>query len=238
MTTLKELKVEVDKAIKENTITPRDIGRFVATLAKVIKDSKDELEKEFSGVTRETMEKIDEALESISDQYQVMEQKLDTATKSQKKTFDAKIKECRKLLSDLEAVELSDGYTPVKGEDYFTLEEVADFVEQVKNAMPEISGEDIIKKINEAPIKEDSDENKIDYSRIKNAPKPGTGGNRGGKTMLTQMLDVEIPVDGLRNNDMLRFNGDSQTFKPTINLTVSDTEPTDPQEGDLWIDTA
>ncbi len=237
MNELKDLKSQVEKAIRENTITPRDIGKFVTALVKVITDTKDELLKSSSDVTRKTKEKLDDALETISDKYQEMVVEIQTITDTQKTDFKTTLENIQVMISELQAIELSDGYTPLKGTDYFTTEDIDELVKQVVDLIDDMDGVEIIQKINEAPLKEDSDENKIDFARLKNVPAL-KGGRRGGKSYISQMLDVAIPVEGLRNNDMMRWNSDLNAWEPSINLTISDTEPTSPQEGDLWIDTA
>lgn len=238
MTDLKQLRKQVEQAIKENTITPRDISKFVSALVKVITETKTELLKDSNDVTRETAQRVDKALETISDEYLKTIGEVETLTSNQKEEFKNTLETMQGMIAELQAIEMADGHTPEKGVDYFTPEDIADIVKQVCDSMGEdMDGVEIIQKINEAPLKEDSDENKIDYARLKNVPNI-KGGRRGGKSYLSQLLDVAIPVDGLRNNDMLRWNSDLNAWEPSINLTVSDTEPSNPQEGDLWIDTA
>ncbi len=78
------------------------------------------------------------------------------------------------------------GYTPQKGFDYFTDEDIRlialDVLSQIEVPETKIitieeSGSSLIKKINAAPL---TDENKIDYGRIKNLPPPVVIHDGGG----------------------------------------------------------
>jgi len=77
----------------------------------------------------------------------------------------------------------------------------------------------------------------IDWKDIKN--KPSFGGLvqiGGGKNQLKFLNDVD--VENLNTNATIQYQPVTGKWSTGISITVSDTAPTDPKIGDLWIDTA
>lgn len=83
------------------------------------------------------------------------------------------------------------------------------------------------------------DENRLDASAIKNLPeivekvqKMPTGGIR----FLQQLADVALSVADQRQNVILQFKSLNNRWEVGPAVTVSATEPSNPQELDVWID--
>lgn len=88
------------------------------------------------------------------------------------------------------------------------------------------------------------DEERIDYKAIKGLPDYFKMAKRAGRQMLVggirfleNLADVSLPVADRRQNMIIQYNATTNRHESGVALTVGTTEPTNPKEGDIWIDT-
>lgn len=59
-----------------------------------------------------------------------------------------------------------------------------------------------------------------------------------GATIARRLEQIgNVTITTPRHNQLMQYNSTTKTWVNTFALTVSDTEPTDAEEGDIWIDT-
>lgn len=203
----------------DNIITPKEIEQVLVGILAIMNSFK----KGNETLNATTKQNVSDLLAKIIEQNKSMatstietfNAKSDVIVKSidkKAKIFDTKIKQAKKLIDDLNAIELQDG---VDADPEKIIEEVlARMPQQTEKEPIEETGESLVAKINGLPI--DNEDFLIDYSRIKNAPQMKTTPNGGGWRNLYQQHDVAIsnPQDG----DALVYNG---TLKAWVNKSAS-----------------
>jgi len=243
--------------VQEDTVKPADIEQFLEVALNVIKEAKEH----FDSISEENQGKIDEALERIES--------------FARNEFEERIREIR----ELSALRPKDGYTPVKGVDYFDGETiVGPKGEDGKDGKDGSDGspdtpDQVIDKVNDGKklIKKERVEGLVDA--IKNIARgvaqalPVTTSFFNGlraKNLTIDGATAELRGDTVHITDIPGTGGGADTFLEltdtpdtyateadrlvTVNpaenallfgrkITISASEPVDPREGDLWIDT-
>lgn len=152
---------QVIELLQNDTITPKEVERFLATVVQVIKDQKDQ----FQTISNKNLAEIDEAVKYLSNNYKEqlanIEKKATQDFNKEVKAVESKIKDVKKLVD--EAIKMKpkdgekgdDGYTPVLGKDYFTDKDKEVFK---KDVVKELDLEKVIdSKIKDFPKMEDFD---------------------------------------------------------------------------------
>ena len=213
--------------IKNNTITQKELEQFITVVLSVIKNSKDELKS----LSDETISHINNSISYIESRQDTLLSNLDLqinnksseVDKSIKLTnseFSNNIKEVKKLLNEIKKIKSTpgkDGYTPIKGKDYFdglsayTPIKGVDYNDGLPglNGSPD-TGEEIINKINDLPTDEDS--LKIDAIHIKNLPEI-TKGIVGGVVARNVYQLGDVSLTSLANNDVLKYNSTTHLWE-------------------------
>ncbi len=200
--------------IKDDTVKPSDIQKFLVVILDVIKKSKEN----FDNLSAENIKTIQDSVSYLEENYKKWEVSQDDKTKSILSGFDAKIasidalsKELKKSIDEVKAIEIKDG------QDADEEVIVAKVLKEIK--LPEYkevildNGEEIVVKINDINSKEDK--YKIDFSHIKNVPSPIIQGSNISKSVY-QLQDVVLT--NLANNDTLKWDS---TNKYWVNGTGS-----------------
>lgn len=190
--------------VRQDTVTPKELEQFLSSVLDFIKKSKDN----FDAISSENLKKIQDFLTYMEREHSEIMASVSQETSEIKKELESKIKEVSNLLEEVRTMKQippekgEDGYTPIKGVDYFDGRDGED-------GSPD-DGEEIVSKINELSIEDDAF--KIDASHIKNLPEfASTSPNGGGWRNLYQLHDVEIdtPLD----NQVLTYDSTTNTWK-------------------------
>lgn len=193
MDKLDQIKKKIEEYQNKSAVTG-DLKAFITLVLGVVKTAKENFDK----TSKENIQVIQEAVNYIGKEHSKLLKDVSQETESVKDEFKTSIKEVEKLIKDLKAIEYKDGedgYTPVKGVDYYTDEEIKELKDDLSKSIPlELTGEKIVDKINELDL---TPENQIDASHIKNLPKPEIV-KGGGVRFLQYLADVSIqnPTDG------------------------------------------
>lgn len=195
--------------IKDDTVKPSDIQKFLVVILDVIKKSKEN----FDNLSSENIKTIKDSISYLEENHKKWEVTQDDKTKSILNGFDAKIstidalsKELKKSIEEVKAIEIKDG------QDADEEVIVAKVLKEIK--LPEYkevildNGEEIVVKINDINSKEDK--YKIDASHIKNLPSPIIQGSNISKSVY-QLQDVKLT--SLANNDTLKYNSTTQLWE-------------------------
>ena len=195
--------------IKDDTVKPSDIQRFLVIILDVIKKSKEN----FDSLSSENIKTIKDSIAYLEENYRKWEIDQADKAKSILSGFDSKIsaidslsKELKKSIEDVKAIEIKDG------QDADEEVIVAKVLKEIK--LPEYkevildNGEEIVVKINDINSKEDK--YKIDASHIKNLPSPIIQGSNISKSVY-QLQDVKLT--SLANNDTLKYNSTTQLWE-------------------------
>lgn len=160
-----------------------------------------------------------------------------------------------------------DGYTPKKGVDYFTEQEVESIVKEIKKEATPVKGVDYKDGNNgRTPVKGVDYLTKEELDKIKREVKPvkGKDYDDGKDGSPDTPYEIRDKLSKLRGNERLDAkhiknlskeigsiaitgvgNGTSQTLSDHIsntlihsNIYIQDTEPSSPILNDLWVDTS
>jgi hypothetical protein len=194
--------------IKDDTVKPSDIQKFLVVILDVIKKSKEN----FDNLSSENIKTIKDSILYLEENYKEWEVTQDDKTKSILNGFDAKIstidalsKELKKSIEEVKAIEIKDG------QDADEEVIVAKVLKEIK--LPEYkevildNGEEIVVKINDINSKEDK--YKIDASHIKNLQTTIVQGSNISKSVY-QLQDVVLT--GLANNDTLKWDSTNNVW--------------------------
>lgn len=84
------------------------------------------------------------------------------------------------------------------------------------------------------------DDDRLDASAIKNLPEfikqKGKELVVGGIRFLENLVDVAITPSKKRQDVLIQYDNTNKRWQDGVALTVSTTQPTSPQEGDIWLD--
>lgn len=147
--------------LSNDTITPKEVERFLTMVVQVIKDQKDQ----FQTISNKNLAEIDEAVKYLSNNYKEqlanIEKKATQDFNKEVKAVESKIEEVKKLVDEAIKMKPKDGekgdagYTPVLGKDYFTDKDKEVFK---KDVVKELDLETVIdSKIKDFPKMEDFD---------------------------------------------------------------------------------
>lgn len=194
--------------MKDDTVKPSDIEKFLRFVLEIISKAKINFEK----LSAENIAVITEGIELIKKKHSETLTEIDIKTQKTILDFEEKISEVNDQIKELKSIKYKDGKDGKDADEEVIIENVL-----AKIKLPEYEvytleekGEEIVKEINALPT--DEDEYKIDFSHIKNAPdfKGGTP-NGGGWRNLYQLHDVELssPTD----NQVLTYDSATNTWK-------------------------
>ncbi|MEA2037567.1 MAG: hypothetical protein U9O94_08715, partial [Nanoarchaeota archaeon] len=212
-----------------DTITPREVERFLVTVLNVVKKNV----KELKSLSQENILRLNNTLNDVVNTLEVKNSEISLLVdkKVDKNTFESQIQELR-------------GYVLALAEEIPEIQEIDEegIIEKALERVEfpeteEITGEDIVDKINELSITPDK---QIDASHIKNLPPTKYYGGGGGSTDLSNVdligfnmtsdtdatqgqlkwdLDHETIVIGL-DGESVPINFDSDTFVNQTGSTI------------------
>lgn len=168
MDKLKQIQDKISE-FQAKSAAKEEIKALVTLVLSVLKASKES----FDNLTKENLATIQQAIQYIEQEHNKVINSVSQETKEAKLDFAKQVKELKDLISKVKTIKPidgQDGYTPVKGEDYFTETDKKELVDKVLKEIPEDeeeTGEEIVKKINDLEIKP---ELQIDAKHIKNLP--------------------------------------------------------------------
>lgn len=222
--------------IKKDVVTPKDIELFIVSFLAEIKKAKTDV----ALITEEKLKLIDVAISELESKHSEFFKKIDNDINSKetslidsfgnevnsitenftsdldvlKNDFLSNFTEAKDLIKELRAIKVSDGYTPIKGVDYFdginpNPEDVVPFVLEQLPKVEETTGEQIIDLINDLPLE---DENKIDASHIKNLPKGDTFYGGSGIKEIIAGTNITVTNTNLGYPVISSTGGGSSTF--------------------------
>jgi len=156
MDKLKSLKEQIETIQAKSAVTG-EIRAFVTLVLKIIKETKDN----FDSISKENLATIQQAIQYIEKEHNKVINSVSQETKEVKLDFAKQVKELKDLISKVKTIKPidgQDGYTPVKGEDYFTEKELKDIKDEVlketlKN-IPKLDDTKIIEEVKKKLKKE------------------------------------------------------------------------------------
>lgn len=217
--TLDELKNKIDEIQAKSAVAP-EMKAFILLVLSVIKDAKNDIEN----LSGENLQTIKDSIDYIDRLTAKTEQTIDTTNSKFKAEIDGKISEIKGVLKEAKNI------PPQIIEKTEIIREIPIVTNEIKEvAIPE-TGEDIVDKINALST---DPENQIDAKHIKNLP---AGRGVGGSTArnLYQLQDTNVLEP--KHNEVLQYDSTNNLWKNGYAITVSETEPTDPKQFDLWLD--
>lgn len=109
-------KIDKLKALLElsqnDTITPKEVEKFLAMVLSFIKQSKDR----FETISKESLKEIENAVEKISDYYSNTTKDISKKTTQITLEFNKKISEAKILIEEIKKIEVKDGEQGLQGE--------------------------------------------------------------------------------------------------------------------------
>ena len=169
-------KEQQDKIFKDietlqakSAVAP-ELRAFATLFLKVLAEAK----SDFSNISKENQAKIDQAFAYLEQEHVKLQNNVSQVTDSAKIDFEnslSEIKDLIKKIQTIKPIDGVDGYTPVKGEDYFTDSDIKEIKDEVLKDIPTVeeeTGESIVSKINDLPT--DDEDLKIDAKHVKNFP--------------------------------------------------------------------
>lgn len=207
-----EKLVQVLELLKNDTITPAEVEKFLVMVLDVVKKSKENMEV----LSAQQLQHINSCVELIKKEHSSVKNEIESKNSKLCKEVEAQVAEVRKLAEEVKATEVRDG---VDGKDADEEAIVEKLLERIPKSEPVAldNGEQIVDKINNLP---DNEDHKIDASHIKNLPKTGEW-KGGGSRYLSRMADVK--VSDIADNDVLKWNATNGRFEnsPDTNTIAS-----------------
>lgn len=185
--------------IRDDTVTPKQLGDFLLSLSKALKQYTLELKSSNTKSINETLNAVQKIKKSLEKEGSEILLKVKEDIKKQNSTI-------QEIVSYFESLEVKDGKTPEKGVDYFTESEIQEVKKEIIDSI-NIDGEEILQKINALPIEP---ELQIDAKRIKNLPE-FKGTVYGGARNLYTLADVNIQNPS--NNQVLKYNSTTKLWE-------------------------
>lgn len=211
---LKEIKNKIEE-IQAKSVFATDLKSFATLFLKVLKESKDD----FKSISDENKALIGQTLTYLEQEHEKLKDNVSQETDKAKKDFEIAINEVKSLVKELKSIEIKDGndgmdgYTPVKGEDYFTDKEIKDIKDSILEQIPEQQNiEEIVKGINDLPTNDP--ELKIDAKHIKNLPEQVVyrGGGVSGIKEIIAGSNITVDNSNLGYPVISSTGGGSSTF--------------------------
>lgn len=212
------------EVIKDDTVSKKDIESFLKGILKYVADQK----KEVSELSAYTANEIQEAVKYFEDEKKKLLTEITEIAESKREdviqevstvenNLQEKVDAINTLLESIKVTPVENGYTPIKGVDYFDGEPGADavfdskeLIAQVLSEIPkaqeyELLGENVVNILNDLPIEE---EYQIDASHIKNLPVI-----KGGAVsrLLSKLYDVN--VGNVTNGQTLIWNSTTNKWE-------------------------
>lgn len=169
MDKLEQLKQKIQEYQNKSAVT-QDLKAFATLFLKVLAEAK----SSFSTISSENQAKFDQIINYLDQEHTKLVENVSQVTDTTKKDFENKLTELKDLIKKVQTikpVDGIDGYTPVKGQDYFTDSDIKEIKDEVLKDIPPIeeeTGESIVSKINDLPT--DDEDLKIDAKHVKNFP--------------------------------------------------------------------
>jgi len=181
--------------IKDNTITTKEIERFLTLVLGVIKKTKED----FTQLSSENLKTIKDSIAYI-EQYHKENLSLFREEKNTLvKEFLSTTKELKDLIAKVKTIKPINGKDGKDGKNPDP-KEVADLVLKALPETKEITGEDIANKLEML-----DGEDKLDFKALKNVPK-FNGGNSGGVVARNIYQMGDVVLTSLANDDTLKWN--------------------------------
>jgi len=210
MQKIDKLKQLLDVA-NADTVSKKELGAFIKVLVKSVTDTKDSSTKSSQKQQRE-LEAVSKFLEARNADFLAKAEKVTLSKISAaEKVSQVKVQELLSLIEDVKASKPKDGFSPVKGVDYFDGEPG----KPGENGS-EDTGSEIVTKINLLEIKENL---QIDATHIKNLPQSITKAVGSQARNLWQLLDVDKASTILpTNGQVLKYNTATKTWQAGIDV--------------------
>ena len=213
--------------IQNETLTPKDVEKFLTFVLSVVQKSKESIES----MSSEHINQMKDILAYVEKEHEKIISIIDEKDEEKEERFNSKISEVKSLLEEIKKIEVKDGENGKDADEEIIVEKV---LSQIK--LPEYKetvlddGAEIVAKINDLDINDD--DLKIDASHVKNLPK-FVQNQIGGVVArnIYQMDDVVLA--SITTNDILKWNGtkwvNTAGFDPAVSLAdVSDNSTTAP----------
>jgi hypothetical protein len=235
-----DTKENLSKLLKvfnaDSIISPEQIQEVLSGIVKILADNKrgvDSLNEETRGQLQQAIQAIAEErqsiLESVRGDLTKSKTDIEKATKAQN---DRAFKRLQELIDKTRF--------PKDGKDADEEAIVGKVLEQIK--LPEYQ-ETVLDSAEQIRDKLETleDEERLDAKAIKGWEKivqklPGGKVLVGGIRFFENLADVSIPITSKRKNLVAQYSTTNNRWENGVAITVSLTEPTDPQENDIWID--
>jgi hypothetical protein len=186
---LEQLKKLAQIFNTDKLISPEEIQQIFKGIVEILATYK----KDTSSINEDTKSVVNKLLEDVISIHKESVDAVEEKKKELGNDFADKLTELRQMVTSIQ--EEMDKEDEVPEDDTDDEEEkqalIAEIMAQI--TLPEVkativSGEEIVDKINELPLDED---NKIDWARIKNAPKIGKQTISGSPTVLANAVDLD-----------------------------------------------
>lgn len=186
---LEQLKKLAQIFNTDKLISPEEIQQIFKGIVEILATYK----KDTSSINEDTKSVVNKLLEDVISIHKESVDAVEEKKKELGNDFADKLTELRQMVTSVEERMYTKEDLPVEDTDNEEEKQalIAEIMAQI--TLPEVkativSGEEIVDKINELPLDED---NKIDWARIKNAPKIGKQTITGSPTVLANAVDLD-----------------------------------------------
>jgi hypothetical protein len=230
--TAKQLAILLQTFNDKRVISQEEIQQVLTAITAILAENK----KGLDTLTEESKAEIKKVLLSIKTEHESVllnvtkdltrsKADIEKATKAQNDRAFKRLQELIKAIQlpkdgkdGLDGAEGPQGPPGQDGKDCSP-----DTSEQVRDKLEKLKGED-----------------RLDASAIKNLPKfikeKGKELMVGGIRFLENLADVSVPVAKKREDLLIQYDETNKRWEDGVALTVSTTAPSNPQVGDIWID--
>lgn len=210
----------------KRVITEEEIQKVLQAIVGILSENK----KGIDSITSENKAKLEEIKEHLRMNHESVvfkvtsdisktKAEIEKATKEQN---DRAFKRLQGLISQIklpkDGLDGRDGADGADGKDGSP-----DSPEQVRDKLETLKGEE-----------------RLDASAIKNLPKfikeKGREMLVGGIRFLENLADVSVPIAKKREDLLIQYDTTNKRWQDGVALTVSTTQPTNPEINDVWID--
>lgn len=204
---------KVLETIQDDTITPKELEKFLVFVLEFINKSKED----FSKVSSDNLAKVAEALVLIDSKQEMLDNFVNELTREVKNEYNTILKSAKSFLEEVQKIKALPGKNGKDGADGKDADETK-IVEDVFAKIPAHTCdpiEETIAKINDLPTNDP--ELKIDASHIKNLPELAREVLAGGSKLLANLGDVNVA--GVTNGQVLKYNSTLQRWEPATDAS-------------------
>ena len=202
--------------IQNETLTPKDVEKFLTFVLSVVQKSKESIES----MSSEHINQMKDILAYVEKEHEKIISIIDEKDEEKEERFNSKISEVKSLLEEIKKIEVKDGENGKDADEEIIVEKV---LSQIK--LPEYKetvlddGAEIVAKINDLDINDD--DLKIDASHVKNLPKFVQ--NQIGGVVARNIYQMDdVALTSITTNDILKWNGtkwvNTAGFDPAVSL--------------------